>query len=84
MTDIKKALDAYKRRCNKYPDKIIVSIDYYYKLADQLKEGEIECFPHMKRFIFGIELAIDYQLQHKFEFEEEKNINLLHDMMPKE
>ena len=38
----------------------------------------------MKRFIFGIELAIDYQLQHKFEFEEEKNINLLHDMMPKE
>ena len=72
MSEIKKAIDSYKKLFNKYPDKIIVSLDYYYKLAIQLKKGDIECFPKMRRFLFGIELAIDFKLQNDYKFEPEK------------
>jgi hypothetical protein len=70
MSDIKKAIDLYENRFNQHPDKIVVSMDYYRKLADQLKKGEIECFPKMRRFLFGIELTIKNELQCDYKFEQ--------------
>jgi hypothetical protein len=74
MKDIKKSIELYRKLSNKYPNKIVVSIDYYYKLAIQLNKGEMECFPHMRRFLFGIELAIDKKLQYDYKFVPEKYI----------
>jgi len=70
MTDIKKAIDLYKNQFNRLPDKIVVSINYYRKLAKQLKKGELECFPKMRRFLFGIELTIRNELQCDYKFEQ--------------
>jgi len=69
MTDIKKEIDLYKNKFNQRPDKIVVSMNYYRILTDQLRTGEIECFPKMRRFLFGIELTIENELQYDYIFE---------------
>jgi len=69
MTNRKKAIDLYKNKFNQCPDKIVVSMNYYRILTDKLRRGEIECFPQMRRFLFGIELTIENELQYDYIFE---------------